>query len=107
LTLADFDEQLKTHRRHVAEAFHDAFRIAGVSTPAPQPAEAPVPEGDGDVMSDFIRERMGDEAEAVCRRMDAMLASSRMRSLPNVSRKRLDQLLPALLAAAAQTENPA
>jgi len=107
LTLADFDEQLKTHRRHVAEAFHDAFRIAGVSTPAPQPAEAAVPEGDGDVMSDFIRERMGDEAEAVCRRMDAMLASSRMRSLPNVSRKRLDQLLPALLAAAAQTENPA
>src|SRR5690606_2266368 len=39
--------------------------------------------------------------------MDAMLSSHRIRSLPNVSRKRLDQLLPVLLAAAADTEAPA
>ena len=107
---AEFDDALKTHRKHVADAFHDAFRIAGVSRPAfpePSAAEAAPPEGDGNVMSDFIRDRMGEEADAVCRRMDAMLAGHRMRSLPNVSRKRLDTLLPALLAAAAQTENPA
>src|SRR5690606_10073476 len=38
---------------------------------------------------------------------NAMLASHRIRSLPVVSQKRLDQLLPALLAAAAGTEAPA
>src|SRR5690606_38143384 len=58
-------------------------------------------------MTHFIHEHMGDQAQAVCDRMNAMLGSHRMRSLPNISRKRLEQLLPALLAAAAGTETPA
>src|SRR5690606_38099455 len=58
-------------------------------------------------MTHFIHEHMGDQAQAVCDRMNAMLGSHRMRSLPNISRKRPEQLLPALPAAAAGTETPA
>src|SRR5690606_17647369 len=35
------------------------------------------------------------------------LGSHRMRSLPNINRKRLERLLPALLAASTRTEQPA
>lgn len=107
MATSEFEETLKTYRRHVAAAFHDAFRIAGVSTPAAQAPDIPQPEAEVGPMNDFIRERMGEDAEAVCRRVDAMLSGHRIRSLPNVSRRRLDTLLPALLGAAAQTDNPA
>lgn len=104
----DFEHALKTHRKYVAEAFHDAFRIAGVSTSAAPSANEPAPpQADGSVMAEFIRSHMGEEADAVCRRLDAMLSGHRIRSLPTASRKRLDKLLPALLAAAAGTDNPA
>src|SRR5690606_11151350 len=95
------------HRRHVSEAFHDAFRIAGVATPAPQSQACTPPEPEAGDMSQFIREHMGEDADSVCGRLDALLGGHRIRSLPNASRKRLDKLLPALLASAAGTENPA
>lgn len=101
-----FEQTLKMHRQHVSGAFHDAFRIAGVATPVTQSYEVPSTARDGDEMTAFIQTRMGDDADAVARRLDAMLASHRIRSLPNVSRKRLDKLLPALLAAAANTDTP-
>lgn len=103
----EFEDALRTHRHHVADAFHDAFRIAGVSTPAPHAPETAQPDNDAEPMSDEVRARLGDDADTVWRRIDAMLAGHRIRSLPNVSRKRLDRLLPALLNAATQTDNPA
>lgn len=103
----DFQKTLAAHRKRINDAFQDAFRIAGVSTPAASSAEHAAPEADEQDMSAFIHQHMGDEAQAVCERMNAMLASHRIRSLPVVSQKRLDQLLPALLAAAAGTEAPA
>lgn len=117
MSLDEFEHTLHAHRRQVSAAFQDAFRIAGMShTPADATAKsAPVPDpskttapaaGDQD-MADFIHQHMGEQAQAVCERMNAMLASPRIRSLPNVSHKRLNTLLPALLAAAADTDSPA
>lgn len=106
MSSADFDHALAEHRHHVSHAFKDAFRIAGVATPRTPVADTAPHPPEGGVMPEFIATHMGDDAEAVCRRLDAMLASHRIRSLPNVSRRRLDKLLPALLAAAAGTETP-
>ncbi|NLC35395.1 MAG: bifunctional [glutamate--ammonia ligase]-adenylyl-L-tyrosine phosphorylase/[glutamate--ammonia-ligase] adenylyltransferase [Alcaligenaceae bacterium] len=115
----EFEHTLESHRRQVSAAFQDAFRIAGMAntpaaaTAAPAPAPAPDPaiptapaSGDQD-MTEFIHQHMGEQAQAVCERMQAMLTSPRIRSLPNVSRKRLNKLLPALLAAAVGTDSPA
>ena len=107
LSLQDFTHTLEAHRQQVSAAFQDAFRIAGMSTPTTSSSEPPVPESDDEDMIQFIREHMGAEAEHVCHRMSAMLDSHRIRSLPHISRKRLERLLPALLAAAAGTESPA
>lgn len=105
MTPAEFEEALRTHRRHVSDAFHDAFRIAGVATPrTPYQDTAPAPEPND--MAEFIDSRMGNDADVVSRRLDAMLTSHRIRSLPVVSRDRLDALIPVLLAAAAETETP-
>ena len=103
----EFDEALSTHRHHVSEAFHDAFRIAGVSTPSSVPSNGVPAEPDIEDMSAFIQRHMGDDATAVERRLDAMLSGHRIRSLPAAGRKRLDTLLPALLTAAAATGSPA
>src|SRR5690606_14383371 len=107
MSLQDFENTLDSHRHQVSEAFQDAFRIAGVSTPSAPNNEPSAPESDDEDMTQFILEHMGERAQAVCDRMNAMLTSHRIRSLPNVSRKRLNKLLPALLAAAAGTESPA
>lgn len=103
----DFQQTLTAHRERVNDAFQDAFRIAGVSTPTAQRVDRAAPQADEHDMSAFIHEHMGDNAQTVCERMNAMLSSHRIRSLPVVSRRRLEQLLPALLAAAAGTESPA
>ena len=103
----DFKQTLDEHRRYVSAAFHDAFRIAGVATPTQSAPETTPAEPDATGMGEFIQTHMGADAERVCQRLDAMLASHRIRSLPTVSRKRLDKLLPALLAAAADTDAPA
>ena len=103
----DFQHTLDTYRERVSAAFQDAFRIAGISTPAPATSEPAAPESDDEDMAQFVHQHMGEQAQAVCDRMNAMLAGHRIRSLPNVSRKRLDRLLPALLAAAAGTDTPA
>ena len=103
----EFDEALSGHRHHVSEAFHDAFRIAGVSTPSSANGNGVTEEPDIEDMSAFIRQHMGQDAAAIEQRLDAMLAGHRIRSLPAAGRKRLDTLLPALLRAAAATENPA
>lgn len=103
----EFTHTLAEHRRQVSAIFNDAFRIAGMSAPAaaatPDAASRPP---DIASLPDYISAHMGDDAEAVCQRLEAMLSSHRIRSLPNVSRRRLDKLLPALLAAAAGTETP-
>ena len=107
LSPQDFQHRLETHRELVSAAFQDAFRIAGMATPAAVHSEPAAPESDDEDMTQFVHEHMGEQAQAVCQRMNAMLTSHRIRSLPNVSRKRLEKLLPALLAAAAGTDTPA
>ncbi len=107
MSLQEFDQTLQAHRENVSNAFHDAFRIAGVSTPSRSDTEHTAPESDNHDMTLFIHGHMGEHSQAVCDRMNAMLNSHRIRSLPNISRKRFNQLLPALLAAAAGTESPA
>ena len=108
MTQDDFDARLKAHRHHVSEAFRDAFRIAGVSTPSPHSPESDaIGSAVVDLTPELVRKYLGDDAVAVNQRLDAMLASHRIRSLPTVSRKRLDKLLPGLLAAAAGTDTPA
>lgn len=103
----EFTHTLAEHRRQVSAIFNDAFRIAGMSAPAAAAKSGTTPQpADTTSLPDYISSHMGEAAEAVCRRLEAMLSSHRIRSLPNVSRRRLDRLLPALLAAAAGTENP-
>ena len=104
----EFDELLHHHRQFVSTAFHDAFRIAGVARPAHlESADKPAV----DILSEENLEQymqpMGAKASEVRERLEAMLNSHRVRSLPNVNRKRLDVLLPNLLNAAARTDDPA
>lgn len=54
-----------------------------------------------------IRDLYGDAAAALQHRAQALLSSSRIRSLPETSRRRVETLLPAAVEAAARTAAPA
>lgn len=113
----EFERALAEHRAFVAETFRDAFRLAGVENvddgeqagrrleSAPS---APLAAGaDGqEALEAQIRAGFGDAADELIRRTETLLASHRIRSLPDNSRRRVDALLPAALAAAAQTGAP-
>ncbi|HUH60469.1 MAG TPA: bifunctional [glutamate--ammonia ligase]-adenylyl-L-tyrosine phosphorylase/[glutamate--ammonia-ligase] adenylyltransferase [Candidimonas sp.] len=114
---ADFEAELGAHRAFVEQTFRNAFRIAGMggdddndtadATARQQPsagkpgAELPV-----DNLSEHIARHMGDDAPAIGQRVDALLDSHRIRSLPGTSRKRLKALLPKVIATAARTADP-
>lgn len=101
----DFSHQLAQHRAFVSECFKDAFRIAGMGSDPGQGAPDPAPAVDLDT---HIDDALPDEAAArVHQRLDALLDSHRLRSLPNVSRKRVLALLPRLVDSAARTDDPA
>lgn len=108
MTLAEFDIRLSGHRAFVEQNFRNAFRLAGMGgdddngddTAAPQ-ADAPC----GD-LADHIRLHLGVDASAICQRVDALMDSHRIRSLPATSRKRIETLLPSIISTAAKKKQP-
>ena len=107
----DFERTLAEHRAVVSEEFRNAFHAAGVNSlddqvraNAGQPADE-TRNGD-QVLADQILAEFGTDAEEILRRTELLLASTRIQTLPEISRLRVDTLLPAALHAAAQTRAP-
>jgi len=113
MTPADFEHALVTHRTFVAQTFHNAFRIAGMREHSAShqgarisPTDQNVPP-DPCVLDSTITQALGDQAPTITQRIATLFDSPRLRSLPRVSRARVQTLLPQLLHAAAQTSDPA
>src|SRR5690606_40431992 len=85
-------------RACVSQCCRDAFRTAGMGGHAPDPEPAQ-PETAAPQLPDAL-------AEAMQARIDALLDSHRIRSLPRASLQRLHALLPGLTQAAARTDDP-
>jgi len=101
---ADFEETLAAHRHFVNQTFRDAFRIAGMTDKEGDPDDEA---DDADqALEAQLEDRFGEHAATLAQRIQAMLDSHRIRSLPINSRKRLDALLPAALQAAGTTPQP-
>ncbi|MDS1141904.1 bifunctional [glutamate--ammonia ligase]-adenylyl-L-tyrosine phosphorylase/[glutamate--ammonia-ligase] adenylyltransferase [Pusillimonas sp. SM2304] len=107
MTQPDFEAQLAAHRAFVSQTFRNAFRIAGMGGDDDADT-APKPQGDAPCadLSDHIQQQIGDQAQAICQRVDALLDSHRIRSLSQTSRKRVEALLPAIIDMASKTEQP-
>ncbi|WP_251864501.1 bifunctional [glutamate--ammonia ligase]-adenylyl-L-tyrosine phosphorylase/[glutamate--ammonia-ligase] adenylyltransferase [Achromobacter sp. Marseille-Q4962] len=104
----EFEATLAEHRAFVSRTFRNVFRLVGMGD-TEEPA-APGARDDDAAENDLdaqIREAFGDQAEDLQRRAETLLASHRVRSLPDGSRRRLETLLPAALRAALQTPAPA
>ncbi|PLC49254.1 bifunctional [glutamate--ammonia ligase]-adenylyl-L-tyrosine phosphorylase/[glutamate--ammonia-ligase] adenylyltransferase [Pollutimonas subterranea] len=106
MTLSDFDTRLSDHRAFVEQNFRNAFRLAGMGgdddngdDTSPTHAEAPCSN-----LADHIRLHLGTQAPAICQRVDALMDSHRIRSLPATSRKRVESLLPSIISIAGQTK---
>src|SRR5690606_30628272 len=114
LEAGEFERTLAGHRAFVSQMFRNAFRLAGMGdaedSGTPSMAVAAAAGGNGDAESQLgeqIRQAYGDAADDLLRRAESLLDSHRVRSLPESSRRRLEALLPAALAAARQTGAPA
>ncbi|GAB1578441.1 bifunctional [glutamate--ammonia ligase]-adenylyl-L-tyrosine phosphorylase/[glutamate--ammonia-ligase] adenylyltransferase [Bordetella petrii] len=114
LEAGEFERTLAGHRAFVSQMFRNAFRLAGMGdaddngTPSMAVAAAAGANGDAESqLAEQIRQAYGDAADDLLRRAESLLDSHRVRSLPESSRRRLEALLPAALAAARQTGAPA
>ncbi|MDM9558179.1 bifunctional [glutamate--ammonia ligase]-adenylyl-L-tyrosine phosphorylase/[glutamate--ammonia-ligase] adenylyltransferase [Bordetella petrii] len=114
LEAGEFERTLAGHRAFVSQMFRNAFRLAGMGdaedSGTPSMAVAAAAGGNGDAESQLgeqIRQAYGDAADDLLRRAESLVDSHRVRSLPESSRRRLEALLPAALAAARQTGAPA
>ncbi|MDQ8031284.1 MAG: bifunctional [glutamate--ammonia ligase]-adenylyl-L-tyrosine phosphorylase/[glutamate--ammonia-ligase] adenylyltransferase, partial [Bordetella sp.] len=114
----EFERTLAAHRAFVSQTFRDAFRLAGMGDEEPaerddgQQNDAAAGNGDAqgdaeDRLAAQIHAAFGEQADDLVRRTESLLTSHRIRSLPESSRRRLETLLPAALAAAQQTPAPA
>ncbi len=107
LTPEAFETTLALHRQNVEQRFRNAFRLAGMDDETSEtPRVTPLK---GDCISDLsaqITESMGEDAEALMARAEALLTGHRIRSLPETSRKRVEALLPAAVRAAQATPAP-
>ncbi|HEY0293964.1 MAG TPA: bifunctional [glutamate--ammonia ligase]-adenylyl-L-tyrosine phosphorylase/[glutamate--ammonia-ligase] adenylyltransferase [Bordetella sp.] len=106
-----FEHTLAAHRAVVSEAFRNAFHAAGMGDLDDQVrANTGRPVEDASTsdqnLAGQIRAQFGDQADELLRRTEALLASYRMQSLPETSRRRVDALLPAALRAASRTRAP-
>ncbi|HUH87333.1 MAG TPA: bifunctional [glutamate--ammonia ligase]-adenylyl-L-tyrosine phosphorylase/[glutamate--ammonia-ligase] adenylyltransferase [Pusillimonas sp.] len=99
-----FETQLAEHRRFVEQTFRNAFRLAGLGETDDDSPDA-TPAADGN-LHDYVNEQLGQHAGDLNQRIETLLNTHRMRSLPANSRKRLDALLPAIIDAAAQSADP-
>ncbi|NYT61356.1 bifunctional [glutamate--ammonia ligase]-adenylyl-L-tyrosine phosphorylase/[glutamate--ammonia-ligase] adenylyltransferase [Alcaligenaceae bacterium] len=108
MTPPDFQASLAAHRSFVEQSFRNAFRIAGLGGEDEHEHSAPDPVTATAVsnLTAHIKQQLGDLAPAICQRVDAMLDSHRLRSLPANSRKRVKTLLPAIITIAAKTAHP-
>ncbi|WP_066454532.1 bifunctional [glutamate--ammonia ligase]-adenylyl-L-tyrosine phosphorylase/[glutamate--ammonia-ligase] adenylyltransferase [Castellaniella caeni] len=98
--MASFQAVLERHRAYVAHCFQDAFRIAGMGGEAPaQDLEEVIEALPAGNLSD-------EQARDMQTHIDHLLDSHRIQSLPRVSQERLQALLPGLVRAATQTDNP-
>lgn len=120
LSSEEFEQTLAAHRQFVSQTFRNAFRLAGMGEEEQQeraPAQDTGAQGnaqaagdtDGDAedrLASQIQAAFGEQAPDLVRRTESLLGSHRIRSLPESSRRRLEALLPAALAAAQQTPAP-
>src|SRR5690606_14993309 len=107
MTQPNFEAQLAAHRAFVSQTFRNAFRIAGMG--GDEETET-APKADNDKpcadLNDQIQQDIGDQAQAICKRVDSLLDSHRIRSLSTTSRKRVEALLPVIISQASRTEQP-
>lgn len=101
----EFESTLAQHRQFVEQTFRNAFRLAGIGGPEDESADTS-PATSELSLNDYVDHRLGQHAGALNQRIDTLLKTHRMRSLPANSRKRLKALLPALIDTAAQTPDP-
>ncbi len=103
-----FKAALEAHRAFVTHCFRDAFRIAGMGGDAAADADAASPDPAATQSADGRADGPSEPVDAarMQARIDALLDSHRMRSLPRTSWKRLLALLPGLKQAAARTAEP-
>ena len=98
-----FEALLAQHREFVNRTFRNAFRLAGMGEADEDSSSNTAPEGS---LSDYVQDQLGDQAGNLNRRINTLLGTHRIRSLPANSRKRLDALLPALIDVASNTPEP-
>lgn len=94
----DFERQLHLHRQFVSETFRDAFRLAGLGEEQSQPKNSPPP-----ICPEAASPDLRQEIETLFK---SLLDTHKMRSLPHLSRERLERLLPLLQAQALRTVDP-
>ncbi len=94
-----FQTTLEEHRAYVSRCFQDAFRIAGMGGDATAEDTPAAPDAGSAALSDT-------QAQDMQVRIDALLDSHRIQSLPRTSRQRLQALLPGLMQAATRTDDP-
>lgn len=97
---ASFSADLERHRAFVAQCFRDAFRIAGMGGEEESPHSAASQPAGPAPLSDV-------QATELQARIDTLLDSHRVLSLPLTSQKRVHALMPGLLQAAMRTAAPA
>jgi glutamate-ammonia-ligase adenylyltransferase len=105
--LAAFERELSGHRTFVEATFRNVFRLTGVETASDDAAPDTVGEDPDVALDDRIARHFGSGAAALQSRLDALQRSPRIRSLPEASQRRLENLLPATVDAAAATQAPA
>jgi len=107
LSGSTFKQTLDGHRQFVHQTFRNAFRLVGMgetdSAAAGYQGSAP----NGAPLELLIRTHMGQDADAMCQRVQVMLDSPRIRKLSANGRARLEALLPTIIRTAAQTDHPA
>lgn len=114
----DFEETLAGHRAFVAQAFRDAFRMAGMGddngpvTAAPRAPTNTTPRTGTDTQADKTDAHTAGDSRSTAlddidQRAEALLDSHKIRSLPRTSRKRVEALIPGVILAARKTDTPA
>src|SRR5690606_23376476 len=100
---AEVESTLAGHRKFVTQTFRNAFRLAGMGE---SDEDSSAPSSREGSLGDYVADRLGDQAGTLAERIETLLGTHRIRSLPANSRKRLDALLPAIVDAAANTPEP-
>ncbi|CAM4067823.1 bifunctional [glutamate--ammonia ligase]-adenylyl-L-tyrosine phosphorylase/[glutamate--ammonia-ligase] adenylyltransferase [Kerstersia similis] len=106
---ADFEATLARHRANVTRIFQDVFHLTGISRTITPGNDSDNPDDGPDVhetLEALAKQHFPTQADSLLQRIRAMLGGHRMRSLPALSRERVERLLPAVLETAARTDAP-